>query len=98
MRFCGVKFCFNKTDQVFVLLNSSFQFLRIQVCVLWNSSLGFVEFKFASKESSLPFKRIKLHRMNQVFVTSCELRPSHVFQASFRFSRCFLPALKLKRL
>ena len=30
-----------------------------QVCVLWNSSLRFVEFKFASKESSFRFVEFK---------------------------------------
>ena len=34
-------------------------FCGIQVCVLWNSSLRFVEFKFASKESSFRFVEFK---------------------------------------
>ena len=74
-----------------------FGFCGIQVC-MERIKFAFQKNQFTPKESSLPFKSIKLHRMNQVFVTSCELRPSHVFQASFWFSRCFLPALKLKGL
>ena len=80
LRFCGVQFCFKKIKFSFCWIQVSnfwefkFAFCGIQVCVrrinqvfvLWNSSLGFVEFKFAWKESSLRFRRISLRRKNQV--------------------------------
>ena len=63
-------------------------FLNNQVSVSWNSSLHFVEFKFASKESSLRFVESSsrlvessLHQKNQVFVNACELHRTRYVDA-----------------
>ena len=51
------------------------------------SSLRLVEFKFASKESSLRFVNSSCYRKNQVFVNACELHRTRLIhykeQATF---------------
>ena len=64
-----------------------FSFRGIQVCVLWNSSLRFVEFKFASKESSLPFVESSLRFVEFKFASK---------ESSLRFVESSLRFVKFK--
>ena len=68
-----MEFKFAARESSFRFVEFKFGFCGIQVC-MERIKFAFQKNQFTPKESNLPFKRIKLHRMNQVFVTSCELR------------------------